>query len=198
MRLWRSRSGSRDSKSSLRTRILSSPGPPECGGRVMEAPLTSLYQELILEHYRHPRNKGVLSDHTTEAHVSNPVCGDEVRIQIRLRGDRIEEIAFEGQGCSISQASASMMTALVKGRERGEALDLADLFTDMMLGGERAAPHQSLGDLRALEGVSKFPVRIRCALLAFDALRAALGTGPEADSAGGTVHNGTSKEEKMS
>ena len=142
----------------------------------MDAPLTSLYQELILEHYRNPRNKGELANRTVEAYVANPVCGDEISVQIRLDGDRIEEIAFDGQGCSISQASVSMMTALVKGRERSEAIGLADLFTDMMHVGEGAAPDRSLGDLRALQGVAKFPVRIRCALLAFDALRKALST----------------------
>ena len=150
-----------------------------------DAPLTSLYQELILEHYRRPRNNGELPDHTAEAHVANPVCGDEVKVQIRLDGDRIEAIAFDGHGCSISQASVSMMTALVKGTERSEAIRLADLFTDMMHGSEDAASDRSLGDLRALQGVSKFPVRIRCALLAFDALRNALGAGPEADPTGG-------------
>jgi len=160
-----------------------------------EAPLTSLYQELILEHYRHPRNKGELADHTVEAHVANPVCGDEVKIQIRLDGDRIEEIAFDGQGCSISQASVSMMTGLVKGTERSEAIRLANLFTDMMHGNEDAASDRSLGNLRALQGVSKFPVRIRCALLAFDALRTALATGLEADPAGGAVHNDRSQGE---
>ena len=160
-----------------------------------EAPLTSLYQELILEHYRHPRNKGVLADHTVEAHVANPVCGDEVKIQIRLDGDQIEEIAFDGQGCSISQASVSMMTGLIKGTERGEAIRLADRFTDMMHGDEGAASDRSLGNLRALQGVSKFPVRIRCALLAFDALRAALGNGPEADPPGEAVHNDGSQGE---
>ncbi len=160
-----------------------------------EAPLTSLYQALILEHYRHPRNKGELADHTVEAHVTNPVCGDEVKIQIRLEGDRIEEIAFDGQGCSISQASVSMMTALVKGTERSEAIRIADVFTDMMHGGEGASSDRSLGDLRALEGVSKFPVRIRCALLAFDALRAALATGLEADPTGGAVHDDGPQDE---
>ena len=149
-----------------------------------EAPLTSLYQALILEHYRHPRNKGELAKHTVEAHVANPVCGDEVKIQILLEGDRIEEIAFGGQGCAISQASVSMMTALVKGTERSEAIRLADVFTDMMHDDEDASPDKSLGDLRALQGVSKFPVRIRCALLAFDALRNALGEGLQADSVG--------------
>ena len=160
-----------------------------------EAPLTSLYQELILEHYRRPRNKGELADHTVEAHVANPVCGDEVNIQIRLDGDQIEEIAFDGQGCAISQASVSMMTALVKGTERSEAIRLADLFTDMMHGREGAASDRSLGDLRALEGVSKFPVRIRCALLAFDALRNALAIGLEADPIGEAVHNDRSEGE---
>jgi nitrogen fixation NifU-like protein len=160
-----------------------------------DVPLTSLYQELILEHYRHPRNKGELADHTVEAHVSNPVCGDELSIQIRLDGDRIEDIAFDGQGCSISQASMSMMTTLIKGSERSEALRLADLFTDMMHGRESDSPDRSLGDLRALQGVSKFPVRIRCALLAFDALRDALSTELEAGPTGGAPHNGGSRGE---
>ncbi len=160
-----------------------------------EAPLTSLYQELILEHYRHPRNKGELADHTVEARVTNPVCGDEVTVQVRLDGDRIEEIAFDGQGCSISQASVSMMTALVKGTERSEAIRLSNLFTDMMHGSEDAASDRSLGDLRALQGVSKFPVRIRCALLAFDALRSALGAGLEADPPGGAAHDDRSQGE---
>lgn len=160
-----------------------------------EVPLTSLYQELILEHYRRPRNKGMLTDHTTEAHVANPVCGDEVTIQIRLDGERIEKIAFDGQGCSISQASVSMMTDLVKGSERSEAIRLANLFTDMMHGSVGASSDRSLGDLRALQGVSKFPVRIRCALLAFDALREALGNGLEADPSGGAVPNDGSQGE---
>ncbi len=160
-----------------------------------EAPLTSLYQELILEHYRNPRNKGEVADHTVEARVTNPVCGDEVTVQIRLDGDRIEEIAFDGHGCSISQASVSMMTTLVKGTERNEAIRLAEVFTDMMHGSEDASSDRSLGDLRALQGVSQFPVRIRCALLAFDALRNALGVGPKADPSGGTARNDRSERE---
>ena len=161
----------------------------------MEAPLTSLYQELILEHYRNPRNKGELTDRTVEAYITNPVCGDEVTIHIRLDGNRIDEIAFDGQGCSISQASVSMMTALVKGKERDEAIALADLFTDMMHVREDTPADKSLGDLRALQGVSKFPVRIRCALLAFDALREALGARLEADPAGGAAHDEASQPE---
>ena len=144
-----------------------------------EVSLTSLYQELILEHYRNPRNQRELTDRTAEARVANPVCGDEITVQIRLDGERIEDVAFDGHGCAISQASVSMMTDLVRGSERSEAIRLANLFTDMMHGSEGASSDPSLGDLRALEGVSKFPVRIRCALLAFDALREALGVGPE-------------------
>ena len=140
-----------------------------------EPSLTSLYQQLILEHYRSPRNKSELEDRTVEAHVSNPVCGDEIRVMAKLNGDTLEDIRFEGQGCSISQASVSMMTAMVKGSTRDEALRLADRFSDMMRGSEEAAGDRAMGDLRALQGVSKFPVRIKCALLAFDALREVLG-----------------------
>ncbi len=139
-----------------------------------EPSLTSLYQQLILEHYRNPRNKSELEDHTVEAHVNNPVCGDEITVQMRMDGDTIEDIRFEGQGCSISQASVSMMTALVKGSSRDEAIRVADRFTEMMHGSPEAAGDRSMGDLRALQGVSNFPVRIKCALLGFDALREAL------------------------
>ena len=160
-----------------------------------DVPLTSLYQELILEHYRNPRNKGELADHTAEVWVSNPVCGDELKVQVRLDGDRIEDVSFDGQGCSISQASVSMMTTLVKGMDRSEAIGLADLFTDMMHGSDEASSDRSLGDLRALQGVSKFPVRIRCALLAFDAIRKALATETEADPVGGAAHEEASRGE---
>ena len=137
--------------------------------------LSSLYQQLILEHYRHPRNKAELPDSTVEAHAHNRVCGDEIKLQLRVEGDEIADVRFVGQGCSISQASVSMMTALVRGSTRGEALALADRFIEMMHGSQDAATDRCMGDLRALQGVSKFPVRIKCALLGFDALRDALG-----------------------
>ena len=140
-----------------------------------EPSLTSIYQQLILEHYRNPRNKSELEHRTVEAYVTNPVCGDEVKIQLRLDGDTIEEVGFDGQGCSISQASVSMMTALLPGKRRVDAVRLADRFTEMMYGNEEVARDRSMGDLRALQGVSKFPVRVKCALLGFDALREALG-----------------------
>ena len=137
-------------------------------------PLNSLYQQLILEHYRSPRNKAELPDKTVEVHMRNPVCGDEIRLQLRIEDDRIADVKFLGQGCSISQAAVSMMTSLLKGRSVDEADTLAQRFTEMMHGDEEAAKDRSMGDLRALAGVSKFPVRIKCALLGFDALLEAL------------------------
>lgn len=139
-----------------------------------EVQLTSLYQQLILEHYRRPRNKAELDEKTIEIHMANPVCGDEIRLQLRIANNRIEEAAFLGQGCSISQAAISMMTVLLKGRELEDAEAIAARFTQMMHGDDEAAKDRALGDLRALQGVSKFPVRIKCALLGFDALREAL------------------------
>jgi nitrogen fixation NifU-like protein len=137
-------------------------------------PLKSLYQHLILEHYRRPRNKAELPDRTVEVHMANPVCGDEIVLQLAIEGDEIRSARFAGQGCSISQASVSMMTVLLEGRKLTDADGLAARFTQMMHGDEAAAGDRALGDLRALQGVSKFPVRIKCALLGFDALLEAL------------------------
>ncbi len=142
----------------------------------METPqLSSLYQQLILEHYRNPRNKSELEEKSVEIHMANPVCGDEIRLQLRIEDDHIAEAKFVGQGCSISQAAVSMMTTLLEGRSLDDADALAKRFTEMMHGDESAAKDKSLGDLRALQGVSKFPVRIKCALLGFDALQEAIG-----------------------
>ena len=136
--------------------------------------LSSLYQQLILEHYRNPRNKAELDEKSVEIHMANPVCGDEIRLQLRIEGDEIADVKFVGQGCSISMAAVSMMTTLLQGRKLDDAEALAGRFTEMMHGDEEAAKDRSLGDLRALQGVSKFPVRIKCALLGFDALQEAL------------------------
>jgi nitrogen fixation NifU-like protein len=136
--------------------------------------LGSLYQALILDHYRRPRNRGELPGSTVDVHVANPVCGDEIRLQLRVEGDIIQDARFIGSGCSISQAAVSMMTGLLEGRTLAEAEGLARLFTRLMHGDAEAARDRVLGDLRALQGVSKFPVRIKCALLGFDALEEAL------------------------
>jgi nitrogen fixation NifU-like protein len=137
-------------------------------------PLNSLYQQLILEHYRNPRNRAELPEKTVEVHMANPVCGDEIRLQLRVEDDAIQEAKYIGQGCSISQAAVSMMTTLLRGRKLSDADAIADRFTQMMHGDPDAAKDPSMGDLRALQGVSKFPVRIKCALLGFDALQEAL------------------------
>jgi len=136
--------------------------------------LNSLYQQLILDHYRNPRNKGELPERTVDIHMANPVCGDEIHLQLQIEDDVIVDAKHIGQGCSISQASVSMMTNLLKGKALSEAEGLAERFTAMMHGDEEVARDKSLGDLRALQGVSKFPVRIKCALLAFDALQEAI------------------------
>lgn len=136
--------------------------------------LNSLYQQLILDHYRNPRNKGELPERTVDIHMANPVCGDEIHLQLRIEDDVIVEAKHVGQGCSISQAAVSMMTNLIKGRSMEDAEGVAERFTEMMHGNEEVARDKTLGDLRALQGVSKFPVRIKCALLAFDALQEAI------------------------
>ena len=121
----------------------------------METPqLNSLYQQLILEHYRNPRNKAELKEKSVEIHMANPVCGDEVRLQLRIKDDQIEEAKFVGQGCSISQASISMMTTLLYGCSLADAEILAECFTKMMQGDPDAAKDKRLKDLRALQGVS--------------------------------------------
>ncbi len=145
--------------------------------------LSSLYQQLILDHYRKPRNKGELPEKTVEIHMANPVCGDEIRLQLRVEGDQITQARHVGHGCSISQAAVSMMTSLIVGKSLTDADGLAERFTAMMHGDEEMAKDRSMGDLRALQGVSKFPVRIKCALLAFDALQEAIKKtrGPKAE-----------------
>lgn len=137
-------------------------------------PLNSLYQQLILEHYKHPRNKGALEDADVRAHLNNPTCGDEIWLMLKLDGERIADAKFVGEGCSISQASVSMMTQLVIGRTRAEALELMGKFTALMHGEAEVAKDRALGDLRALAGVSKFPVRVKCALLGWNALEETL------------------------
>jgi nitrogen fixation protein NifU and related proteins len=141
---------------------------------IPEPQLNSLYQQLILEHYKRPRNRGELEESTVEVHMRNPSCGDEIRLQLRIEEDVITDLRFLGEGCSISQASVSMMTSLLKGRHLDEAMGVAKRFTQMMHGDAEAAKDRTLKDLRALEGVAKFPVRVKCALLGFDALQEAV------------------------
>jgi nitrogen fixation NifU-like protein len=137
-------------------------------------PLTSLFQEVILDHYKRPRNRGTLEDADAVVHMNNPTCGDEVVLRLKLANDKITDAKFEGVGCSISQASISMMTNLIKDKSPGEAVEIMRRFTEMMHGDEEAARDKKLGDLRALAGVSKFAARVKCALLGWNALEEAL------------------------
>ncbi|MFN2601356.1 MAG: Fe-S cluster assembly sulfur transfer protein SufU [Gemmatimonadaceae bacterium] len=141
------------------------------------AEIAALYQELILDHYRRPRNKGELEGATTSVTMKNPLCGDEVALHVLLDGDKVSDLKFSGRGCSISQASASMMTQLVKGKSAAEVKQLGETFRDMVMGATDAndqSVEKSLGSLRALGGVSRFPARVKCALLAWNALETAL------------------------
>ena len=137
------------------------------------AQISALYQELILDHYRRPRNKGEIENPDETIVMKNPLCGDEITIQLRYEGDKVEDVGFVGRGCSISQASASMMTQLVKGKSSEEIEALRSRFRDMVMGNADAQEDKSLGSLRALSGVSKFPARVKCALLAWNALEEA-------------------------
>lgn len=137
-----------------------------------EPPFDDLYRELILDHYRRPRNHGPLAAPTVQAEGVNPVCGDEIHLDLAIDDGVIADLGFWGQGCSISQSSASMLTERLKGRPLAEAEEVAGKVRSMLV--EGASPDPSLGDLEALEGVAKLPVRVKCALLAWNVLLEAL------------------------
>lgn len=134
----------------------------------------ALYQELILEHNRKPRNFREIENADRKIEGRNPLCGDQLTLWVKMDGDRIADAAFKGQGCAISKASASLMTAAVKGKTRAEAEDLFDRFHKLVMGQLPESEQASLGSLRALGGVSKFPLRVKCASLAWHALHSAL------------------------
>ncbi len=138
-----------------------------------EADLDDLYREIIIDHYRNPRHKGALAAPTATCEGQNPLCGDEVTVSVAVHDDRLAGVAFQGSGCSISQASASMMTEAVLGKSLDEVKDLIDSFTALMRGSDDVDP-ESLGDLEALTGVRKFPVRVKCATLGWHTLEEAL------------------------
>ena len=131
--------------------------------------LEDLYKEVILDHYRTPRNKGRLDPHDVALERNNPLCGDEIELFLKFDGENLEGIAFDGKGCSISQASASMMTEKVKGLSVKDASELAETIKSMMAGQADGDPNK-LGDLVSLKGVVKYPVRIKCALLGWNTL----------------------------
>jgi nitrogen fixation NifU-like protein len=139
--------------------------------------LATLYQDLILDHNRAPQNYRSMENANRRVEGNNPLCGDKLTVWLRIEGDRIEDASFQGSGCAISRASASMMTAAVKGKTRREAEDLFERFRRMVTGSLDPAEAQSLGKLVALAGVSEYPVRVKCASLSWHALKAALDQG---------------------
>lgn len=144
--------------------------------------LDDLYREVILDHYSHPRNKGELANPDIKVEGANPLCGDELSIFVKLDGGRVADVRFTGRGCSISQASASMMTEQIKGKTIEEARALAARFKGMMQG--QAIDEDEMGELAALQGVRKFPVRVKCATLSWVALEQGI---EEFETTSGTV-----------
>jgi nitrogen fixation NifU-like protein len=150
--------------------------------RESEPRLDDLYRDILLDHYRSPRHKGALGAAATHrADGANPLCGDELTVELAVRDGRVAAVAFTGRGCSISQASASMMTAYVADRPVADALAAVGIFQQMMISGEPTPAE--FGDIEALAGVAKFPVRVKCASLAWKTLEQALTRGGEAAAA---------------
>ena len=132
--------------------------------------LQNFYKEIVLDHFQRPRNRGELEGADLEEHLNNPLCGDEVTVYANLRDGEIAEVAFTGRGCSISQASASMLAERLQGKSREEAEAEIEAFLEMMRTGER----EELGDLVALKGIIQTPNRLRCATLDWDAFKRGL------------------------
>ena len=139
--------------------------------------LRALYQEVILDHYKNPRNFRELDPVDFRAEGYNPLCGDQVAIYVRMNGDRVEDVTFQGVGCAISTASASLMTEAVKGKTRAEADRIFESFRRLVTAD--GGPPEDLGKLKILGGVRDYPVRIKCATLAWHALRSALAQSEE-------------------
>ena len=156
--------------------------------------LEQMYQEVILDHYRNPHRRGLREPYDIEVHHVNPTCGDEVTLRVLLDGGTVADVSYDGQGCSISQASASVMTDLVVGRRLDEALGVVQEFQDMVQGRGQVEPDEDvLDDAVAFVGVAKFPARVKCALLGWmafkDAAVQAAGTEVSATEVSGTEVN---------
>jgi nitrogen fixation protein NifU and related proteins len=131
--------------------------------------LNTLYQQVILDHYKKPRNKGAVENAVLKKHLHNPTCGDDLEVQVSVGADGlIDDVKWQGRGCSISMASASMMSVALKGKTLDEAKSLMESFYGMMKG--ETGNFKTLGEIQALTGVNKFPVRIKCATLAWHCL----------------------------
>jgi nitrogen fixation NifU-like protein len=130
--------------------------------------LDDLYRQVIMDHYKSPRNRGTFEDGAVTVELNNPTCGDKISLQMIFEDGVVKNAKFSGEGCSISLASASMMTDAIKGKKLEEALEMADRFSELMKGEQVEFEYE---DIEALSGVNKFPARIKCATLAWNALR---------------------------
>ena len=153
----------------------------------MTASLDSMYQQIILDHYKHPQHRGEIDPFDAEVHHVNPTCGDEVTLRLRLEDGRVADLSWVGEGCSISQASTSIMSGLVVGEPVATALELSDRFLELMQsrGEDKLSEDEaeSLDDAIAFAGVSKYPARVKCALLGWMAMKGALAQASSADDA---------------
>ncbi|GEN83293.1 iron-sulfur cluster assembly scaffold protein NifU [Sporosarcina luteola] len=140
--------------------------------------LDQLYRSVIMDHYKNPRNKGVLEENNVTIDMNNPTCGDVIHLTLKVEDGIVRDAKFEGEGCSISMASASMMTQIIKNKDVDTAVTYAHIFSDMMLGKE-IDDSVDLGDIEALSGVAKFPARIKCATLAWKAMEKGVGEDSE-------------------
>ena len=145
--------------------------------------LESLYQEIILDHYKHPRGRGLREPFSTEVHHVNPTCGDELTLRVQLDGDTVTDISYDGQGCSISQASASVLYEQLVGESVSTGLAATDAFLTLMQGRGQVEPDEDvLGDAVAFAGVAKYPARVKCALLGWMAWKDAVSQAVAAES----------------
>jgi nitrogen fixation protein NifU and related proteins len=137
--------------------------------------LQQMYQEIILDHYKNPHGRGLRDPYDAESHQVNPTCGDEVTLRVSLDGDTVRDVSYDGQGCSISQASTSVLTDLVVGKSIGEAFKKMDAFLELIQGRGQVEPDEDvLEDGIAFAGVAKYPARVKCALLGWMAFKDAL------------------------
>ncbi|WP_020497736.1 Fe-S cluster assembly sulfur transfer protein SufU [Sciscionella marina] len=137
--------------------------------------LDSMYQEIILDHYKHPHARGLREPFDGESFQVNPTCGDEITLRVRLDGEQVADVSYDGQGCSISQAAVSVLTDLVIGRPAKDALATMDAFVELMQGRGKVEPDEDvLEDAIAFAGVAKYPARVKCALLGWMAFKDAL------------------------
>jgi nitrogen fixation protein NifU and related proteins len=137
--------------------------------------LDSMYQEIILDHYKHPHRRGLREPFDAESYQINPTCGDEVTLRVKLVDSKVEDVSYEGQGCSISQASTSVLTDLVVGADVASALSTMDAFVSMLQGRGQVEPDEDvLEDGVAFAGVAKYPARVKCALLGWMAFKDAV------------------------